>query len=522
MSDSIPDIGMVWLYDSVLPGLRAGQYCLEVGQEVTGPGVLLDEPDARCLRFDVSGLQWRLGDADVFSVYPPPNTVAPILRVPLAVLHDRELPWSRTLAGGVDPNIPDDTPWMHLLVIRKRYLYSPSASSSTVELLGPEGGDGSVGDWLVEGDIELRSEFIPGVATTDEAIRVASAITRDARPADVLPLEVVEALGLDDLPAAEAARLAVDTMKVPGETLRALLPTIAELRLLAHVRRVNLSDKALVRDDPDGWFSALLSNRILQPDSEYVAAIISLEGWAALLQDTRADPHPLDARLSDTFNVAVLRAWSFRTMPSGLDFESLVTALDIGAMGAAVPEVSLDRAARDGTRDAVRYRSPLVVPDTEDPNPPAKSAPFLKDAEEIAAGRSEATKAARRAAGLGVEVPPPDITLAAAFELGRLLGASDRPFVAGMLQWHGTLAEARTLELRQDDDVLDAQSRIEAELDGLFSNNERLDPEELRELREIEHLRRAVTLNEVFPAPEEVDPPVDPVDIDPNPSFEEP
>jgi len=60
--------------------------------------------------------------------------------------------------------------------------------------------------------------------------------------------------------------------------LKSIAPTVDELRLLSHVRRVNPSDKENCGNDDDGWFSVVMSNRVLSKSKKYHACLVSLEG----------------------------------------------------------------------------------------------------------------------------------------------------------------------------------------------------------------------------------------------------
>jgi hypothetical protein len=192
-----------------------------------------------------------------------------------------------------------------------------------------------------------------------------------------------------------------------GETLRKILPTPAEVALLCHARQVSLTDSAMAMGDDDGWFGVVTANRLplaAGGPTSYVAALVSLEGHEDLwtLPAGAAAP-PL----------VVLHSWEF-TSSSGGTFEHLTQHLDCGLFGepkAGTPPLAaedgtleLPRTNRQGQAGPVWYRGPLSAA------PP----------EERPAHSQE----------------PGHISLDAAYELGRLLGAADGRFTRELVAWH--------------------------------------------------------------------------------------
>ena len=70
----------------------------------------------------------------------------------------------------------------------------------------------------------------------------------------------------------------VDAVRVDSSILRSIAPRFEELKLLSHARQVNPQDKEQCGSDEDGWFSIVMSNRVLKPDQTYHACLVSLEG----------------------------------------------------------------------------------------------------------------------------------------------------------------------------------------------------------------------------------------------------
>ena len=69
------------------------------------------------------------------------------------------------------------------------------------------------------------------------------------------------------------------------DTLKSIMPKLDELRLLCHARQVNPRDKELCGNDDDGWFSVVMSNRVLLPNKKYHACLVSLEGDGTIFEE---------------------------------------------------------------------------------------------------------------------------------------------------------------------------------------------------------------------------------------------
>jgi hypothetical protein len=132
------------------------------------------------------------------------------------------------------------------------------------------------------------------------------------------------------------------------------------------------------------------------------------------------------------FRFPVLATWTF-TCDQGGDFESLMQHLDVGLLGTlrlpnsaaaatAVPatvletgHLAVDHQRRRGVAGSAWYRGPLVPREVRRRDP----VPFF------------AADQARKVAPDGLE----DLSVAGAFELGRLLAISDPRFVAALRAW---------------------------------------------------------------------------------------
>lgn len=107
---SPPAVGHMRLWSRVLPDLGAGQYDVSINQEIAG-----NDPGGRTVRIDVTGPRFSLPGPEIHSVFPPKNAQGSFSsRLPHIALKRRTLPWERE-ADPIqnDPNIP----WLALVVI---------------------------------------------------------------------------------------------------------------------------------------------------------------------------------------------------------------------------------------------------------------------------------------------------------------------------------------------------------------------------------------------------------------------
>lgn len=459
---SAPEPGQYFFRDRVLPGLKAGDYRLRVSQTVRhdeDPQAELAALDQRIAALDaqlasgeltraqrealgeergrlagargfvpgqgervngavqdvaaqwffsVTGARWRLDEGAVFSVHPPERAAAAADQLPMVVLRDRELPWVRRPGGpapeGVDAaeweRIQDELPFLHLLLLKE-----------------------------------------------SEVVRDGEALLHLDAPLSLLPAGALQQLA----PPADAR---ADLVAVEAQDLLPLLPTLRELRLLSHVRQVNVEDKALRGDDDDAWFSVTVGNRITREGERYVACLVSLEGWGGLLPSytdaafvvgsggAKGAP-PVTARLEIASPLAalpptsrmflpVLHHWTFTTSADAQQFRDLADRLSVDMVGAGDPQVRqaghipVDWLRQDGGRGPAFYRGPLVA--WAEQNYPA----------EAPAGPFGAAEEAHIPAHPWLEGGA-DLSLPAAYELGRLLGVSDPEFARAVLEWRRSL-----------------------------------------------------------------------------------
>ena len=384
-----------WMFDALEPGLTAGSYTLtahhELKEDANAAAALTPRQEAK-LTFSVSAprLAFSPGD-DVYGCSPPDGAAASYTHaLPHVLLRRPSLPWEQTLDGD------RYRPWIALVLLDSEDLSEGGVRTMTGAELKAAGGVGVLSPWSAD---RLGAEMTP----------------------------------------AEAEQ-SVTVLEMKAERFRRVCPTFKELPLLAHVRRVDLSGKsdgvfaaatsasggASTPGAPEtGDFAALLANRTAR-EGDNTALVISLEGWRAWLES---------AASADTgkVRVVVLHAWRFRSQDRGVGtFDAMVKELTVGPL--RQPDLpasaSLAGAFRAGhTPIAHRadgaptpalswYRGPLV---------PARPAAYDASGEAFAEVAEEHTGA-------------PDISYAAAWQLGRMLALASASFGPAVRRWNHTKA----------------------------------------------------------------------------------
>lgn len=404
MADPVPPArGEMRLYDAMDLPLAMGRHRVTTRVDASFPGGAGSVASER--QFDVGGPRFALAPDEIASVIPPRNASGAFAgTLPQVVLGRRTLPWERSLGApagsgappgpGDPPAIAGEAPWLALLVF----------SEPELTLL----------------------ERVPL-----EQIVPDDVFTRLGRPAGVV----------------------CDAIEADTSLLAGILPSREELALLAHVRQVNVEDRALAGRDPDGWFAVVVANRLPAPGSRSHAVLVSLEqrtdvvpaapppfveattqpGRGGLLGQIGTLPGGLRASGFDVpasvppvrTRLVALHHWAFDVAAGGT-FRERMQALDVGLAGdlraADGPPLTdtghlpLELHDRAGGVETVWYRGPLVSrPLTRDPLGPYHSA----------------DQARRVSPETGAE----DVSYAAAFEVGRLLAAADARLAQELMRW---------------------------------------------------------------------------------------
>jgi len=376
--------GEMRLHDDVRPALTNDVYQLRASTRLEGrPDLAVAPVDAY---FSLDGPRFALPATEVTAVHPPRNAQGSFDEVfPHVVLGRRTLPWERELDpdGVIPPPAPvapdpeprplaGATPWLGLLL----FVDDPTRREVTV----------------------LAQPVPLSTVVTDPQIRTRLHLG-----------------GGDPL---------VEAIEVDARLLRQVAPSKEEVQLLCHARQVNVDDRELAAGDSDGWFAVVMANRLPTPGLRHRACLVSLEQRSDVIFPAGPRPgEPLPA--AGPKRLVLLHSWTFTAAPSrpgGGSFRELAEALDSALLGADATSVTdtghraLTLQDRTGNEQTVWYRGPLVPrPVGRDPLGPYHSA-----------------DQARR---ISPETGAEDISYAAAFDLGRLLGAADGRLAQELAAW---------------------------------------------------------------------------------------
>ena len=434
--------GQFRMHDKFSPALKQGMH--SIGLDIFLPselGLGVHSTVENDRHFEVTGPRWTIPITDVHSVRPGVNQddadVDCVL--PMFVSGRRTLPWERSL----DPveGTSSDHPWVALLLFTEEELTQGGElgifkGDKRLKLFGQTNGHAGIFDHKV-GD----SEFLTKMGLDRHGIH---------------------------------SNFQVDAIKVSDSILSDVTPYLNELPLLVNAREVSTVDKELCGEDEDGWFSVVCCNRLPRDTSTvYHACLVSLEGrtnesWYPEIPTAIADPEspkynregmtmPAFPKTSTTTSLILLHHWSFKTNDTGGDFSSRMESLRLRIRDSVDPDyragtlapradvvgsdsvilepyifgnqsipgvgetghILLEQVDETGEVNSALYRGPFS---------PVRTYKLGEDSEGRLAPYQTADAARRWMEDLGME----DISLAAAFEVGRLLALSDPGFLRDM------------------------------------------------------------------------------------------
>ncbi|MFZ7092722.1 hypothetical protein [Primorskyibacter sp. 2E233] len=392
--------GEIRFSQAALPPLIAGNYQLSGTQKV----VLQHDDDKPVYQakqaFTVDGPRFALAPSDVQMVMPPANQAGDWENyMPNIVLRRRILPWMRTLDGKPVPPGKVSTPWMALISVTAAELGGKAA------------------------EISAPSPVVTGTA----ADLVQTADTTIAGPD----------LNLN----ADEKKTPMLYLDLDAKLFQAVAPTQEDLIWLAHVRDVNTDNKEILGLDEDGSFSIVVGNRIIQTskDSDVVnyVFLISLEGHQDHLPG-----HAIPARVT-TFRFASLAWWKVQALKASGDFIEIMQELPHrgGDHLIGLPHKPID-ACDDNSDDNSKAAAAALA---------MGYAPLtyrMRAGEEATAWyRGPLSAVPTKNDGLGafqygdlaIRYDPKtalfDLSQAAAWQIGRLLGLSDSTFARQLFEW---------------------------------------------------------------------------------------
>lgn len=354
-----------------VPGLPAGEFKLTVSQRLDDKDEqpISDEPLTNSYTFAVLGDRFRLKNpAEVlYTVFPEDNGRGQYSTVlPHVVFTKSTFPWTRyptqteleapPTGTATEANVPT---WLSVLLFDEDDLNAHGSPSLDPVMA-------TIGD-LYRTSIYDKSTLGDNYsyfqnATDTSGLDIGDALTD--------PIQIVD---------------------VPLELFWKIAPTIEDLKLLAHVRKVSLVNKptmAGVSDigEPVGTFSIVFGNRLPQTQKKTFACLVSLEGLQPFLPtDEDGGPPPGNTFDGSRFiRLAVLTSWTFYSTgqsatfveqllrlngrPDGSKEDAANTNLRIVYSGAnkiagnalSMGYVPLNTGLRTGGKTVSWYRGPLI------------------------------------------------------------------------------------------------------------------------------------------------------------------
>ncbi len=406
-----------------LSGLEDGVYQLTVSQVVddsTDQPISGDSLQNR-YTFAVQGDRFSLSDPSTLidSVFPPDNGTGEFTTVlPHVVFTKTTFPWARDpYAPKVGETAePDVATWLGVLLLDEDDpLQSLAPAAATIgdlfpPTLNPGSTLGSNYSYFYEAD---DTELEPGELLTD-------------------PIQVID---------------------VPLSFFWQIAPTITDLQLMAHVRKVSLLTKATLPGTvgpgvPLGTYSIVFGNRLPQTGKKTYAYLVSFEQLEAFLPNDGGGPPA-----GNTFNgslclrLAVLTSWTFYSTGESAMFVNQLLSLN-GRIDPNGPDavntnlrllysgnnpliqsavkmgyVPLNTNLRTGEKTVSWYRGPLT--------------PYLITPESLQVPLASADQANAFDPTTGVF----DQSYGAAWTVGRMLALQDTGFSTALYNWKTGLTQ---------------------------------------------------------------------------------
>lgn len=487
--------GKFLLYSKIDPPLTAGTYRFTAEQELAAEGLTSDDLKVEKLQTHVRVRSplYVLPPDQVLSTYPPAGREGAFgARLPQIVIKRRTLPWERNVdpvdADEVDPEARlEDVPWLALVLVAEGEAElrsnQPVSECVTPGVTMPGLADAETGNSL-----HIRKSMLDRIFPTQQEVHLLA----HAREVDItdtelmmgdddgflsvvisnrLPLPGRDENG-DDVPVKYLAclvnlcgqfhRLPPKAPDPPADVLVTAFPLVqlaTEVTLAGqdHLVMGTLPPAAFDVIPKAGVEGTVITRAVVNPQGR--AAYEAQAGWgvgertrgtadvyAEMARDFEVGVAGLNAELvaelaDPMLRFPVLIHWSFTSFGDET-FESLMKDLDSGLLGT---EGSPDPVKPDQDPEPSGGRLPLEVVETGHVGLPHRlrrgdevrswyRGPLLPHPADDAAPRLPLAHAADQ---VRVVVPDgrEDVSLAAAFEIGRLLGLSRPAMVASLMRW---------------------------------------------------------------------------------------
>ena len=320
--------GFARLHSAQVPGLQAGgTYNIETKQTITVDSNDLSKGNiapGTTQQFEVQAPRFSLPQDAVYSVYPPPGHSATVDCLPHVVLNDPELAWERVGSWDSEelPHPADwdrnRVPWLAVLVFTQEELrLSPDELNSVFE-----------GTSLKDGKAAQTNTFAVKMPNEDLQLLKKANVLAPYEDVDSTTEPTTDMIFVQPAFFNSIFANYDDTgAKIPRNGIKdqTPAPTVAQHRLLAHVRRMNTTGMAHAGEEDDiadRDYGIIVCNRTGplgiqvkdKPDKpaepQVVAAhLVSIEGIEAMR------PFPLDTKAVSRIGLVSLHSWTYESLP---------------------------------------------------------------------------------------------------------------------------------------------------------------------------------------------------------------
>jgi hypothetical protein len=487
-----------------LPGLKPGRYQIQVQQ------TLLESADngGKDISGGLPSLTRKLGVAAprfavtqnaIHSVFPPVNSAGEFSNVlPHVVLVNEKLPWLRSpysprslpkeqvrayraVIDGKDQTIDyddDQASWLGVLLVSPSEIGHDDPERMVIQ--------GTVRDLLPSGLSMINTPGPLSGTLPANGYSVFSYLLEPAYAADA-----AEAI---DPGIGQSVNDAVEYLDLPAPLFNALCPSLDDLKMMAHVRAVQMEHKPIPSDqtvEPEQRCALVIGNRLPEslqdskssdtnpPAGANLALLVSLENMEFALRGHTPGSHydsAIAARSDGFVRIVVLYRWRFTSwLETSFEFETLLKSLNgrdpkSANNAAPVPDpllrlpsppvfpgghdgeaiiqdmfasgylpfnhqcrIPLQKNDSNPITTVSWYRGPLIpfgafVPliDFVRDDDPALARPAFYSADQLL----------RFDPNVGIY----DVSLAVAWQLGRLLALHDSDFATALYRWKGKVS----------------------------------------------------------------------------------
>lgn len=389
--------------------------------------------------FIVRGPRFVLSPADVQQVFPPANAAGAYAQyLPMIVLNQPALPWERSLGSAG----AGQCPWLALLLLTPDELLVPAPPvGSAPPAPAPNSQQNPTGT--------------ASLALNTIALATYNGVPTAGPPAGTLGPALTLA---DD---EDPAQIFCNVIEIAGATFAALVPTLADLPFLAHVRQVATQNKPALGGPQTGWFACAIANRFAvaptaagAPPQRNIAHLVSLEGFEAYL----AGSQPAAPAGVERVRLISLYSWAFTCLddpqqnfsqlmlnligPASQPGADLLLRMPLpawasgaapapGAPALALAQLQsgyapLSYATISGEQTFAWYRGPFA---------PLVTSRFLATTDPSAPDNPDVPLNAAEAMIYDPTTGLFDQSYAVAFQTGRSLALASLPFATNLLQW---------------------------------------------------------------------------------------